>query len=164
VVSAAPYRIGWRIRIARGPISAVAQPETVEAIRAAVDAVSPRTPEAPGADDIGIHEHVIDLIDGYVPGFSDMTAALLDAYAAGVKPGARFAELSLQERAAVFREMSTEEAQDIRDALDALFVFTLGGMYSEWSARRSGYPRPESWDRVGFHGPSDGHPDYRNGS
>src|SRR5204862_5585418 len=129
----------------RGPIPLVAEPETVEAIRAAVEAVSPRTGDAPGAVDIGAHEHVVQQIEGYVPGFSDMTATLLDAYAAGVKPGARFAELSLQERAAVFREMSTEEAQDIRDALDALFVFTLGGMYSEWSARRSGYPRPESW-------------------
>ena len=29
---------------------------------------------------------------------------------------------SIEERAAVFREMSAEEAQDIRDALDALFV------------------------------------------
>ena len=141
----------------------MADPETVQTIRAAVEAVSPRTADVPGAVDIGVHEHVIQQIETYVPGFSDMTAALLDAYAGGVKPGSRFADLSIEERAAVFREMSGEEAQDIRDALDALFVFTLGGMYSEWSARRSGYERPESWDRVGFHGPSDGHPDYRNG-
>jgi hypothetical protein len=141
----------------------VADPETVQTIRAAVEAISPRTEDVPGAVDIGVHEHVVQQVEGYVPGFSDMTAALLDAYAAGVKPGARFAELSLEERAAVFREMSAEDAQDIRDALDALFVFTVGGVYSEWSARRSGYGRPESWARVGFHGPSDGHPDYREG-
>ncbi len=146
----------------RGPITIVADPETVETIRAAVEAVSPRTGDAPGGVEIGVHEHVVQQVDGYVPGFSDMTATLLDAYAAGVKPGARFAELTLEERAVVFREMSMEEAQDIRDALDALFVFALGGVYSEWSARRSGYSRPESWDRVGFHGPSDGHPQYRD--
>jgi hypothetical protein len=142
----------------------VPEPETVQTIRAAVEAVIPRTADAPGAVDIGVHEHVIHQIESYVPGFSDMTAALLDGYAAGVKDGARFADLSIEERVAVFREMSGEEAQDIRDSLDALFVFTVGGMYSEWSARRAGYARPEAWDRIGFHGPSEGHPDYRNGS
>jgi len=40
-------------------------------------------------------------------------------------------------------------------------VFTLGALYSEASAPPGG--RPMSWDRVGFAGPSLGHPDYREG-
>ena len=55
----------------------------------------------------------------------------------------------------------SEESQDLREAVDAVFVFTLGALYSEASAPPGG--RPMSWDRVGFAGPSLGHPDYREG-
>ncbi|HEY7283550.1 MAG TPA: hypothetical protein VID47_18380 [Actinomycetota bacterium] len=131
-------------------------------LRAAIDAVAPPVEGRPDAPPEGVERHVVHQIELYLPGFTDMLAALLDAFAADVRPGAGFAELSREERGEVFRLMAAEESQDIREAVDALFVFTLGGVYSE-SAAPPGQ-RPAVWDRVGYAGPSFGHPDYRTGA
>jgi len=139
-------------------------PAAIEALRAAVDTVVPRTEMMPGALDARADEHIATLLEQNLPGSLDMLAALLNAYAMEVRAGASFAELSIEERGKVFRAMSTDESQDIRDVVDALLVFTFGGTYSEWS----GYDRatgdlkaPPSWAAAGFHGPSHGHPNYR---
>jgi hypothetical protein len=93
-----------------------------------------------------------------------MVAALLDAYAGEVSGGTQFKDLSIEDRGKVFRAMSTDDSQDIRDAIDALIVFGCGGTFSEWSgferATRS-LRAPATWAAVGFHGPVHGHPDYR---
>jgi len=135
---------------------------SLDAIRAAVDTIVPPAQGMPGALAMGVDRHVIDLIEQSFPGFVDLIAALLNAYA--MEAGAPFADLSSDERSAVLRAMSTDESQDIRDAVDALIVFTSGGTYSEWS----GYDRatgklqpPPTWSHTGFHGPSLGHADYR---
>jgi hypothetical protein len=53
----------------------------------------------------------------------------------------------------------------IRDVIDGLMVFTYGGLYSEWStfdrATRQLRTRLGSWGPMGYHGPAEGHPDYR---
>lgn len=138
---------------------------SLDAIRAAVDTVVPEAEGLPGALAMGVDRHVVDLIEQSFPGFVDLIAALLNAYAADVKAGASFAELTPDERSKVFRIMSTDPSQDIRDAVDALIVFTSGGSYSEWSRydRAAGLlaGAPPTWAHVGFHGPSHGHPDYR---
>jgi hypothetical protein len=142
----------------------VPDPSSLETLRAAVDAVAPSTDGRPGAVDLNAHQHVADMIELALPGSVDMLAVLLDAYATEVRAGATFASLSLDERGAVFRRMSTDDSQDIRDVVDALIVFSFGGTYSEWS----GYDRatktlkaPPTWSAAGFPGPSHGHPDYR---
>jgi Gluconate 2-dehydrogenase subunit 3 len=139
-------------------------PSSIETLRAAVDIVVPRTDVMPGALDVRADDHIATLLEQNLPGSIDMLAALLDAYAMEVRADTRFAELSPDERSAVFRAMSTDDSQDIRDVVDALLVFTLGGTYSEWS----GYDRatgeltaPKAWAASGFHGPVPGHPDYR---
>ncbi len=139
-------------------------PASLETLRAAVDTVVPRTDEMPGALDVRADEHIATLLEQNLPGSLDMLAALLNAYANDVRAGTPFAELSPDERSAVFRAMSTDESQEIRDVVDALLVFTFGGVYSEWS----GYDRatgdlkaPPSWAAAGFHGPVHGHPDHR---
>lgn len=138
---------------------------SIEAIRAAVDTVVPAGEGLPGALAMGVDRHVVDLIEQSFPGFTDLIAALLNAYAMDVKPDTIFADLSPDERSTVLRNMSTDESQDIRDAVDALIVFTSGGSYSEWSRyeRASGKlsSAPPTWAHVGFHGPSHGHPAYR---
>ena len=135
---------------------------SLDAIRAAVDTIVPAAEGMPGALAMGVDRHVVELIEKSFPGFVDLIAALLNAYAADA--GAPFAELSPDDRSKVLRAMSTDESQDIRDAVDALIVFSNGGSYSEWS----GYDRatgelkaPPTWSHVGFPGPSVGHPDYR---
>ncbi len=143
------------------------EPTAVEIFRAAVEAIVPAVDGRPGALEIHADEHVSAMIDQYVPGFADLIAVLLDSYASDVRTGAGFVELSPAERGSVFRLMVAEEAQDVRDMVDALFVFTYGAVYSEWSAydkatRTLG--RPPSWDDIGFPGPSLGYADYREGA
>ena len=137
------------------------------AIRAAVEAIGPAVDGRPGALDVSADRHVIQVIDQALPGFVDMIGLLLDAFAHDVRPGAAMSDLSLEERGQVLRLLAREEGQDAKDVVDALFVFTYGAMYSEWS----GYERatgtleaPATWAAVGFHGPVDGVPDYRTGA
>jgi hypothetical protein len=139
-------------------------PETLATLRAAVETVAPATEGMPGAVDLGSHEHVADMLELGLPGISVMIAALLDAYAAEVRPGTAFKDLSIEDRGKVVRAMSSDESQDIRDAIDAIIVFGCGGLFSEWS----GYDRstgtlepPATWKAVGFHGPVHGHATYR---
>ncbi len=130
-------------------------------LRAAIEAIAPPVDGRPGGLESGAEAHVVEQVELYLPGFTDMLAALLEAYAGDVRPGASFTELTPEERGEVFRIMGSEDSQDLREAVDAVFVFTLGAVYSESSAPRG--ERPAAWDRVGFAGPSDGHPDYRDG-
>ncbi len=144
--------------------AAVPEDTALVTIRAAVDAVVPAVDGRPGAVDLGVDRHVVDLIELVFPGFVDLIGILLDAYAGDVRPGAAFAELTLHERGEVLRLLAKEENQDARDVVDALMVFTYGGVYSEWSGhdRATGEVRPpDSWAHTGYHGPVDGHPDYR---
>ena len=139
-------------------------PGSVETIRAAVDTITPATAGFPGALALGADRHVIDMLELGLPGITDMFAALLDAYAGEVRGGASFVALTPDERSAVLRAMSTDDSQDIRDAVDALIVFGNGASFSEWSGydRATGDLRaPKTWSYVGFHGPVYGHPDYR---
>jgi hypothetical protein len=139
-------------------------PAAVAAIRAAVEVIVPSTDGSPGGADLGVERHVVEQLDKLTPGLPDLIAALLDAYAADVRPDTPFAELDLEERGRVIRAMGEEEAQDVREAVSAIFVFTLGGTYSEWP----GYDRttgrldpPASWTDIGYPGPALGHPIYR---
>ena len=131
---------------------------SVATLRAAVEAI------VPGASGLDVHEHVAHSVELATPGFLDLIAILLDAFATDVRAGATFVELSLAERGEVLRLMSNGETQDLRDAVDALLVFTYGGVYSEWT----GYDRstntlapPAAWAALGYHGPVDGVPEYR---
>ncbi len=144
--------------------SLMPDPASVEVIRAAVDTVLPSVDGQPGGADLGVERHVVDQLEGFMPGFSDLVATLINAYAAGIRPGAGFVDLSPDERDTVIRQMSAEPPGDIRDAIDGLILFSYGGMYSEWSAydRETGALAPLAvWDDVGYHGPLRGEPEYR---
>jgi hypothetical protein len=96
----------------------------------------------------------------YLPGFTELIATLLDAYASGTP----FVDLDRPGREAVIREMVHDESQDVREAIDAVFVFALGGMFSEWTGldRSTGdLTPPPTWAAMGFRGPSDGYASYR---
>ncbi|HEY3211074.1 MAG TPA: gluconate 2-dehydrogenase subunit 3 family protein [Actinomycetota bacterium] len=140
------------------------EPASIEAVRAAVEAIVPATGDRPGGADLQVHLHVVDALDLFLPGFVDLAATLLDAYAVDVRQGASFTELTIEERSRVLRAMCLEDNADMRDVVDGLLVFTYGGMYSEWSGyepETGALQPPRAWDALGFHGPSDGHPDYR---
>lgn len=140
------------------------EPASIEAVRAAVETIVPPTGDRAGGGDLPVHVHVVDALDRFLPGFVDLAATLLDAYAVDVRAGASFTDLTPEERTEVLRAMSLEDGADMRDIIDGLLVFTYGGMYSEWT----GYDRetrtlhpPRAWEALGYHGRSDGHPDYR---
>ncbi len=142
---------------------AVPDPASIEAVRAAVEAIVPARGDRPGGAELHVHVHVVDALDRFLPGFVDLTAMLLGLRGRRA-PGASFTELTAEERTEVLRAMSLEDNPDMRDIVDGLLVFTYGGMYSEWSGyeREAGALRPpRAWEAVGFHGPSEGHPDYR---
>jgi hypothetical protein len=135
-------------------------------IRAAVDTIIPGMDGRPGAAELDVSRHVAESIELFLPGFADLLVTLLDAYAADVRPGATFTELTHRERGEVLRAMSKEESPDMQDIVDGLLVFTYGGFYSEWT----GYDRqsralspPAAWTHMGHRGPSLGHPEYREG-
>jgi hypothetical protein len=143
------------------------EPHSLDTFRAAAGTVLPATDDLPGAVEAGADRHAVELIELALPGFVDLITALLDAYAADVVAGARFVDLDDAGRGAVFRAMSSDESQDVRDAIDAVFVFCLGGTYSEWSVydrtARALRSAPPMWSVVGYDGPVVAHPDYRDG-
>jgi hypothetical protein len=146
---------------------AMPEPASIEAVRAAVQAIIPATGDRPGGAELGVHMHVVEALDRFLPGFVDLAATLLDAYAVDVRTGASFTDLTPEERTTVLRAMSHEENADMRDIIEGLLAFTYGGMYSEWTGydRETGELRPpDAWDAMGFHGPSDGHRSYREGT
>jgi hypothetical protein len=132
------------------------EPDAVETIRAAVDALLPPTDGTPGAVQRGVPDFVIRNAEVFLPGFTDLAHALLNAYAMGVDPGKTFVELALDERRSVLEDLSRGETQDMREVLSAIQVFALGGTFSEALDGAS-----EEWDRAGFPGPSQGYPVYR---
>ncbi|HEX9697696.1 MAG TPA: gluconate 2-dehydrogenase subunit 3 family protein [Actinomycetota bacterium] len=143
----------------------MADPASIETIRAAVEVILPGDGVLPSGADLDVQRHVAELADGYLEGFADMIAALLDAYAAE-RAGGPFKDLDPAERIAVLRAMASEEIQDLRDAADAVFVFSYGGMYSEWTGfdrQQRALRVPAAWARVGYDGPVLGHPDFRTG-
>jgi gluconate 2-dehydrogenase subunit 3-like protein len=142
----------------------MAAESSVAAIRAAVEAVLPSTVSGPGAAELGVERHVVEQIEVTFPGMLDLLEIMLNAYASDVVAGSAFEDLSIEDRQQVLRLMSMEESQDIVEIVDAILVFTYGGVYSEWT----GYDRatgrldpPAVWDEVGYPGPSRGHPVYR---
>jgi hypothetical protein len=138
--------------------------DSMAAIEAVVDTLIPGGEDGPGAAELGVHRHVAEAIDAAFPGFVDMLALLLNAFAADVRSGAQFLELDADERGEVIRAMAREESQDMKEIVGALFLFTYGGMYSEWTGfdRSTGALRaPAVWKELGYRGPVRGNPEYR---
>jgi len=129
-----------------------------------VEVLTPTTADGPGGAELDVHRHVADSIDAALPGFLDMLVMLLDAYAGDVRAGASFATLEPDERDRAMKAMAVEESQDMRELVGALFLFTFGGLYSEWT----GYDRatgqltpPWTWEALRYRGPVRGNPGYR---
>jgi hypothetical protein len=140
------------------------EPASLETIRAAVQTIAPGSDATPDGLALDADRHVVLLIEQALPGFVDLVAALLDAYAREAG-GSAFVELDEAGRGDVLKVMSADEAGDVRDAADALLLFTYGAIYSEWSGfdpKRRRLAAPASWAACGFPGPAYGHPDYRD--
>jgi Gluconate 2-dehydrogenase subunit 3 len=138
----------------------------IRTIRAAVEAIVPSVDGRPGGADLGVERHVVESFERYVPGFAELLARLLEAFASDVRAGVGFADLEPDERREVLRLMSREESSELQDCVDGLLVFTYGGFYSEWTGLDPASGRldpPSVWRDMGHGGPSDGHRVYGEG-
>lgn len=124
-----------------------------ERFRAAVDVICPATPNSASASSIGVHDRVMHLIEMSRPGAVPLLAAVLDAYAAQIVAAADFLALDDEQRGKVFLLMADSGLTDIRDGVDALFVFTWATVFTEHHAQGEA--------STGYHGPSLGVPGYR---
>lgn len=148
-------------------VQQVNQPATVETLRAAVDTIVPSVDGAPAASELNAHHHLIEVLDKALPSGADLVASLLDVIAGQTTPETRFVDLDDKERGKVFDALAATGLQDLRDAVDAILIFTLDAVYSEWSGldRSTGsLSPPKSWTRLGYHGPVLGVPKYRANS
>ncbi|HLF70520.1 MAG TPA: hypothetical protein VI541_06150 [Actinomycetota bacterium] len=119
--------------------------DVLATLAAAVDTI------LPGSSGAGVQALVADLFDGVMEGFPMMVSAILDAFASEISGGHPFAQLSAQQRGEVFETMMSDPSPDVNDVVDGLFLFTLGQNYSE------AHPDHDAiWERLGYHGPSEG--------
>lgn len=124
-------------------------PDVLRTFAAAADTI------LPGSSAAGVHVHVAQLFDAAMEGYPVMVAGLLDAFAGDVRAGTSFASLSDRERGEVLEVMMADDSVDVRDVVDGLFIFTLGQNYSEAHPDHAAI-----WERIGYHGPSEGVPDF----
>src|SRR5947199_193442 len=87
------------LRVRRSVVKSPPMPDpaSVEAIRAAVDAIVPPTDGLPGGAELRVEDHIVEQAEGAMQGSSELIAALLNAYAEGVRTGVGFAALSRDE-------------------------------------------------------------------
>ena len=126
-----------------------------------VDVIAPSYEGLPAASTIGVHRHLVSCLEAAQPGLSQMVVLLLNMYARIERRDATFVSLSPQERDHVLRNLAEEDDEQIRDAVDAVLVFTYSGYFSEWSGfdpATGAVIRPAVWNRMGYRGPSLGHP------
>lgn len=108
----------------------------------------------PGSTAHDAHRRVIGLFDAALPGYPVLVHGLLDAYA-HESHGTGFADLPEAQRSQVLKTMMADASVDVRDVVDGLFLFTLGQSFNE------AHPDHEQvWARIGYHGPSEGIPDW----
>lgn len=111
----------------------------------------------PGSTSHDVHHRVVALFDAALPGYPVLVHGLLDAFA-HESHGSAFAELSEDQRSKVLKTMMADASVDVRDVVDGLFLFTLGQSYNE------AHPDHERvWERIGYHGPSEGIPNWDRG-
>jgi hypothetical protein len=140
--------------------------DSMETLRAAVEVAFPGGDGIPTGLDAGADRHIADALESVLPGAVDLLAALLDASAAEQGGVDGFAAMPADGRAQVLRAMLREPVADVRELAESILMFGAGAIFSEWS----GYDRPTRaltppsvWTRIGFGGPSLGHPEYLDG-
>lgn len=142
--------------------------DAARTLRALAETLVPGPPHDAtlGAPDIEAERFVAHYLEVVIPGLSEGVATILDGLAAEVRGGAPFADLSLDERAAVLERLSAHEVADLRELADLLMSLAIAAVYGEWSGQdESGrlVDRPLGWDLTGWPGPSDGYPALMRG-
>ena len=132
-------------------------------LRALAETVVPGPPhdESFGAAEIEAERFIAHYLDSLIPGLADGVVTILDGLAAERRPDTAFASLSLDERAAVLRRLTSHEVQDLRELGDLLLALSLAAVYGEWSGldEHGALTRePLGWELTGWPGPAEGYP------
>jgi hypothetical protein len=136
----------------------------METLRAAVEVVLPAGDGFPSGLEVGAERHIRDAFESVLPGATDLLAGLLDAYAADAG-AAGFTSLDADARAGVLRTMLADPSADVREMAESILLFGYGALVSEWSGydrATKTLKRPAMWDTLGFGGPVEGYPEYRD--
>lgn len=115
----------------------------------------------PGAPEIAADRFLSHYLEMVMPGLAEGVPSLLDQLAGEAYEGRRFADLSLDQRAAVLDRIRSHELADLRPLPDLLAVLTLAAVYGEWTGQDEEgrlVRRPIGWDLTGFPGPTGGDP------
>ena len=142
-----------------------------ETLRALAETVVPGPPhdDTLGAAEIQAEGFIGHYLESVIPGLSEGVTTILDGMATETREGAAFAQLSLEERAAVLQRLCEHEMQDLRELGDLLLALSLASVYSEWSGLDADGEltrAPLGWELTRWPGPADGYPSLlrkRNG-
>jgi hypothetical protein len=134
-----------------------------ETLRALAETVVPGPPhdDTLGAAEIQAEGFIAHYLESVIPGLSEGVTTILDGMATETREGAAFAQLSLEERAAVLRRLCEHEMQDLRELGDLLLALSLASVYGEWSgldANGELTRAPLGWELTRWPGPADGYP------
>lgn len=135
--------------------------EVDRTLRAVAETIVPGSPADPsfGAPEIEAERFLAHYLETLIPGLSEGVATVLDGMAAERKEGTAFADLGVEDRAAVLRALAAHELPDLRDLGDLLVVLSLAAVYGEWSGldETGELTRvPLGWELTGWPGPSEG--------
>jgi len=132
--------------------------ESVAVMRALADIVAPAVDGCPAASEVGAHLRAAQSLEMLQRGSITLLTRLLDMYARAERRDASFLDLDPAEREHAFRALAEDDLDEMRDLVQSVHAFILGGYLSGFSATVP-WERPKVWEAMGYHGPARGHLD-----
>lgn len=136
-------------------IGGMAEDDLTRTLDALAEAVLPGGAAEAGAPD-ALREVLARMGDEVASG----VGLVLDGYADGVRSGAAFADLSVDERGTVLRAIASEDDPNLQQLVRLSVSLVVAAVYGERSGLDASgglAERPASWDRIGYPGPSTGY-------
>lgn len=132
------------------------EPESLAVMRALADIIAPGVDGYPAASEVRAHLRAAQSLEMLQRGSTTLLTRLLNMYARAERRDARFLDLGQAEQGRVLRALAEEDLDEMRDLVESVHAFILGGYLSGFSPTAPWQP-PEIWSGMGFHGPAPGH-------
>ena len=130
--------------------------ESVAVMRALADIVAPAVDGCQAASEVGAHLRAAQSLEMLQRGSITLLTRLLNMYARAERRDASFLDLDPAERERALRALAEEDLDEMRDLVESVHAFILGGYLAGFSAADP-WQRPKVWEAMGFHGPARGH-------
>jgi hypothetical protein len=115
----------------------------------------------PGAADVEADRFLSHYLDFVLPGLASGVPELLDNLARERFDGRAFADLTLDERGAVFDALETHEVEQLRELPSLIGLLSVAAVYGEWTGQDADgvlVRKPLGWQLAGFEGPTRARP------